>query len=93
MAIVSAIVLYVVIWFMAFFIALPIRLKTQGDVGEVVPGTHAGAPAQHHLKAKFRIVTVVAFVIWVIVVAIILSGVLGVGDIDWFHRMDPTVES
>ena len=45
MSITSAIVLFAIVWFMVFFIALPIRLKTQGDVGEIVPGTQAGAPA------------------------------------------------
>ena len=52
MSIISAIVLFAIVWFMVFFIALPIRLKTQGDVGEIVPGTHAGAPAEHQLKKK-----------------------------------------
>ena len=44
MSITSAIVLYVVLWFLTFLIVIPIRLKTQGDVGEIVPGTMAGAP-------------------------------------------------
>ena len=52
MSITSAIVLFAIVWFMVFFIALPIRLKTQGDVGEIVPGTQAGAPAEHQLKKK-----------------------------------------
>ena len=47
MSIVSAIVLFAVIWFMVLFIVLPIRLETQGDVGEHVPGTHAGSPASN----------------------------------------------
>ena len=49
MGIVSGLVLFAVIWSMTFLIALPIRVQTQGDAGEVVPGTHAGAPEQHHL--------------------------------------------
>ena len=43
MSITSAIVLYAVIWFMVFLIVIPIRLQTQGDVGRIVPGTHAGS--------------------------------------------------
>ena len=42
MDITSAIVLYVVIWFMTFFVLLPIRIQTQGDLGRIVPGTQAG---------------------------------------------------
>ena len=86
MAVTSAIVLYVVIWFMMFLIALPIRVKTQGDLGDIVPGTHAGAPQEHHLKKKMWIVTAVAFCIWAIVSGIILSGWISVDDIAKFTR-------
>ena len=89
MSITSAIVLYAVIWFMTFLIAIPIRLQTQGDVGEVVPGTHAGAPEHHQLKKKAVITTIVAAVLWVIIAGIILSGWISVRDLDWFNRMGP----
>ncbi len=89
MAITSAIVLYAVIWTLTFFVALPIRLTTQGDAGEVEPGTHAGAPQVHHLRKKALITTIVALAIWTVVVAIVLSGWISVRDIDWFGRMDP----
>jgi len=89
MSIISAIVLFAVIWFMVFFIAIPIRLKTQGDVGEIVPGTHAGAPADHQLKKKARITTFVAFLLWVVIAGVIVSGQLTVRDLDMFNRMGP----
>lgn len=89
MSITSAIVLYAVIWFMTFLIAIPIRLKTQGDMGEVVPGTHAGAPEHHQLKKKAIITTIVSAVLWVIIAGIILSGWISVRDIDMFNRMPP----
>ncbi|MCB1311023.1 MAG: DUF1467 family protein [Sedimentitalea sp.] len=89
MAITSAIVLYAVIWTLTFFVALPIRLTTQGDAGEVEPGTHAGAPQVHHLRKKALITTLVALAIWAVVVVIVLSGWISVRDIDWFGRMDP----
>lgn len=85
----SAIVLYVVIWFLCFFVALPIRVKTQGDEGSIVPGTHAGAPEVHHLKKKAIIVSVVALVLWAIIATIILSGWITVRDLDVFRRMGP----
>ncbi|MEY8830364.1 DUF1467 family protein [Sedimentitalea sp. XS_ASV28] len=89
MSIASAIVLFAIIWFMTFFIALPIRLRTQGDMGKVEPGTHAGAPEIHNIRKKALITTGVALVIWGVVVAIILSGVISVRDFDWFNRMGP----
>ncbi len=92
MNVVSGIVLYLVIWFMTFLTILPIRIQTQGDLGEIVPGTHAGSPEHHHLKKKFVIVTVIATVLWAIIAAIILSGAITVRDLDVFGRPGP-VES
>ncbi len=87
MGITSALVLYAVIWFMTFLVVIPIRVDTQGDLGDIVPGTHAGAPENHHLKKKAWITTGVAFVLWAITSAIILSGLVTVDDFDLFHRV------
>ncbi|WP_050930433.1 DUF1467 family protein [Aestuariivita boseongensis] len=87
MGITSALVLYAVIWFMTFLVVLPVRVETQGDTGDIVPGTHAGAPEHHHLKKKAWITTCVAFVLWAITSGIILSGWVTVDDFDLFHRV------
>ena len=86
MAISSAFVLFAVIWFMVLFITLPLRLTTQGDTGDITPGTMPGSPVEINMKRKFKIVTLVTIPIWVIICAIILSGVISVCDIDWFDR-------
>lgn len=86
MGVTSALVLLAVIWWMTFLIVLPLRVKTQGDLGEVEPGTHAGAPEEHNLKKKALITTAVALVLWVVISGIILSGVISIRDIDWFNR-------
>ena len=83
----SALVLYAVIWFLTFLVVIPIRLETQGDVGEVVPGTHAGAPERHFLKQKAWITTAAAAVLWAIIAGVILSGAISVNDFDWFDRL------
>ncbi len=89
MAISSGIVLYLVIWFMTFMTVIPIRIQTQGEAGDVVPGTHAGSPEQHHLKKKAWITTGIAIVLWIIIAGIIISDVITVRDIDFFNRMGP----
>ncbi|SDJ59506.1 DUF1467 family protein [Aliiruegeria lutimaris] len=89
MAITSAIVLLAVIWFMVFFIVLPLRLKTQGEAGEVVPGTPASAPTNPQLKRKAQVVTIIALPLWAIVCAIILTGTITVDDFDLFKRFGP----
>ncbi len=89
MNVVSGIVLFAVIWFLVLFVVLPIRLETQGDRGEVVPGTHEGAPAEFDLGKKARLVTAIAVVVWAVIAGVILSGWITVEDLDWFGRMDP----
>lgn len=87
MGITSAIVLFAVIWFMVLFVVLPLRMQTQGDVGEIVPGTHASAPADPQLRRKVRVTTIWAVGLWVVIAGTILSGAITVRDLDWFDRM------
>ena len=89
MSITSALVLFAVIWFMTFLIIIPIRLQTQGDLGEIVPGTQAGAPEHHYLKKKAWITTGITVVLWAVISAIILSGWITVRDLDFHNRMAP----
>lgn len=89
MTITSAIVLFAVIWFMVLFVALPVRLRTQGDEGKIVPGTHAGAPANLDLKRKLKWVTAISLALWLVIGAVILAGIWDARDIDWFNRMQP----
>ena len=91
MGITSAIVLFAVIWFMVFFVVLPLRNVTQGDAGEIVPGTHASAPADPQLKRKVRITTLWAIGLWVVIAGVIMSGLISVRDLDWAGRMSPPV--
>jgi len=89
MSIASAIVLFMVIWFLTFLIVLPIRIQTQGEAGRVVPGTHSGSPERHHLKRKIWIATGVTVVLWAVIFAIVVTGTVTVRDVDFFHRMNP----
>lgn len=89
MTITAALVLFAVIWFMTLLVVLPIRIKTQGDLNDIVPGTHAGAPEVHHLKAKMWITTAIAVVLWAIIAGIIISGAISVRDFDWLNQLEP----
>ena len=82
----TSLVLLAVVWFMTLFVVLPLRLKTQGDEGEVVPGTPASAPSSAVVKRKFLITTLVTLPIWGILVAIILSGRITVESFDLYTR-------
>lgn len=87
MSIASALVLFAVIWFMCLFIALPLRLKSQEEAGEIVPGTPSSAPVDPKLRKKAFWVTLITIALWVPLCAVILSGVISVEDIDIFNRM------
>lgn len=84
MAPTSAIVLYAVVWFMVMFVTLPLRRRTQGDEGEIVPGTPPGAPVNFSVKRTMLIVSLVAFVVWGIIFAVIVTGVINVRDLGTF---------
>lgn len=88
MSITAAFVLFAVVWFMLFLMILPLRLKTQGESGSIVPGTHASAPENPDIKRKAKITTMIAFVVWAVLAGIILSGMITVRDFDWLNQLD-----
>ena len=87
MPIFSAIVLFAMLWFITLLVVLVIRQPSQAEAGEVVPGTHAGAPANPQLKRRFLITTGVAFALWAPLVWFISSGQLTIDDIDLFKHL------
>jgi predicted secreted protein len=85
MTITAALVLFSVTWFMVFFCVLPIRFKSQGEAGTVVPGTPRSAPQDAMLKGKAKITTVIALAIFVVLYLVITSGRFGIDDLDIFN--------
>lgn len=82
MTITAGLVLFAVIWFMVLFIVLPLRLTTQGEAGDVVPGTPESAPVDPRIGPKVKLVTAVTVVLWLGLCGIILSGAITVADFD-----------
>ncbi len=89
MSITAALVVFAVTWFMVLFLVLPVRLETQGDRGEVVPGTHAGAPADFKLGKRLKITTLIAVPVAGAICAVIMSGLIGISDFDLLERFGP----
>jgi len=87
MTLTGAIVLYAITWFMTLFCVLPYRTVSQDEAKDVVPGTPPGAPAGAVMKRKAWVTTLIATPIWVVIVAIIMSGWITIEDLDWFGRM------
>ena len=88
MTITAALVLYAVIWFLVLFIVLPIGERSQDEAGDVVPGTPSSAPDDPMLKKKLVWATAIGTVLWIIVCAVILSGIFRIEDFDVFNRMN-----
>ncbi len=89
MAVTSALVLLAVIWFLVLFVVLPLDLRTQGEDGDIVPGTPGSAPTNLRLGRKLRLVTLISLPIWVALCAVIVTGVITVEDFDLFRRFGP----
>ena len=76
----TAVAIYFVIWWIVLFAVLPLGVRTQGEAGEVVPGTPASAPSRPALAKKATITTVVAAVVFAGLWALLNSGI-GLDDI------------
>ncbi|MBL4789226.1 MAG: DUF1467 family protein [Kordiimonadaceae bacterium] len=63
MNIATIILVYVIAWWMIFFAALPIGIKTQEEAGEdIVKGTVPSAPSNPNLKKKAYYASAIALV-------------------------------
>ena len=91
MSITSVIVIFAVTWFMVFFCILPLRFQSQGDAGEVEPGTPASAPAGFVVGAKARVTTLVTVVITALICGTVMWSGISIRDLDWMHTAVPLV--
>ncbi|AGT09505.1 DUF1467 family protein [Paracoccus aminophilus] len=77
----GGIVLYAVIWFLVLFVLAPIGQRSQADVGEVTPGTPAGAPHNPPLKRMAIMATIITTVLWGAIAWIILDDIVTRADL------------
>ena len=64
MSVTLGVALYFIIWWTTLFAVLPFGVRTQGESGDVVPGTPASAPALPQLRRVFLTNTAVACVVF-----------------------------
>ena len=89
MSITAALVVFAVTWFMVLFLVLPVKMQSQAESGVVVPGTHAGAPADFRLGKRLAITTLIALPLAGLICAVIISGVISISDFDLLERFGP----
>jgi len=72
----SALVVWLIIWWLVLFIILPIGIRGQAEEDDVLEGTEPGAPINPEIRRKFVQTTIIATVLWALTCALILSGVI-----------------
>ena len=70
MDIVSAVVVYVLLWWFGFFLALPIGVRVP-DESEVGRGHASSAPRRPYLLRKVLAATLIAAVLWVVIYLVV----------------------
>jgi len=84
---VSAIVVFIMIWWTVIFCVLPFGVSTtheeEGEDGEYIA---PGAPKNINIKKKFMITTVISIIIWIAVYFFIESNIIDIREIA--YKMD-----
>jgi len=83
MGIVGGIAIYFVCWWMTLLAVLPIGVRTQGEEGEIIPGTVASAPVIPRMRWKLILTTILAFIPWSIAFAIMEYDILSFEDFSY----------
>lgn len=63
----GGIALYFIIWWLTLFAILPLGVRSQEEVGEIVPGSEIGAPAKARMGYKVLLTTLVSFPVFLLV--------------------------
>ena len=59
------IAIYVIVWWLSFFVMLPMGAQSPHEAGEeTVPGTERGAPKIHNLRLKALVAAGIAAIVW-----------------------------
>jgi predicted secreted protein len=61
---ISAFAIFFIIWWVTLFAVLPIGMKTQGEAGTVVPGTHESAPAKPRFAFVISLTTMISLLVF-----------------------------
>ncbi len=74
MSLTLSIALYFVIWWTTLFAVLPIGVRTQGEAGDIVPGTPQSAPVRPRILWVLGVNTLVAAIVFGIVWLAVTRG-------------------
>jgi len=76
---ISGIVVYIILWWLVFFMCLPIGVRPPHEVGEQAEDGHEpGAPVRTYLPVKLLAATLIAAALWGIARWLIDSHLLSI---------------
>lgn len=82
MSIPFALALYFLIWWTLLFAVLPVvRAKTQGEAGEIVPGTPEGAPSRLMMGRVVLVNSIVAALVFGVVAWAMQTYIPAISDV------------
>lgn len=81
MGIAGSLMVISIAWWLAFFMMLPVGVRSQLEDGSVVPGTEPSAPTAPRLWRKALWALVIALVIWAVLFSLIEFRLILLDDI------------
>jgi len=91
MSVIGGLAIYGIIWWLVLFVVLPFGVRTSEEAGEaLVQGAAESAPAKPHLLRKILITTLVAFILWSVVFAVLHYQLVTLNDVPLLPRFGET---
>ena len=90
MSLIFAFAIYFIVWWLVLFLVLPWGVKTQGEAGEVAPGTVESAPTSPRLWPKLIMTTVVATILFAGIYVMIAYKIVTIDDFPFLPRFEAT---
>jgi predicted secreted protein len=89
MPLVTAIAIYFVLWWLCLFLVLPWGVRGQHEDGDVVRGSEPGAPIKSRMKRKALQTTVLAGIVWLVIVVVVQFHLLSLDSIPFIPDFVP----
>ncbi len=86
----SALVTFVIVWWMIFFMVLPVGVRGQFETGNVEWGTEPGAPSKDSMGRRMLITTGISVLVWAAIYWLISSGTITLDSIPLWRRPGET---
>lgn len=84
----SGVAIYFIVWWVCLFAVLPFGVRNAHETGETVaPGNEAGAPVHPMLIRKVLATTVLATVVFLLILGQVTQGWIGFDDVPFLKDM------